>query len=515
MPNTSAFAPLIQSLCDPAAWPFPVDTVERIETHISWVLLAGDYAYKIKKPVDFGFLDFSTLERRHHFCEEEVRINQRLAPSIYLGVVPIAGQPPRLEGEGAPVDYAVKMRRFPPDALLSQRSDALTPALMEHLAEQLVRFHQTAAVAPPESPWGEPAQVVQPMRENFAPIRAALAGERPLARLQELEAWTLRRYGESKRLLAARKRGGWIREGHGDLHLGNITLAAEGPLLFDAIEFNPELRWIDTQNDLAFLLMDLEEKGHPHLASHLLDRYLEASGDYEGVPLLPFYQCYRALVRAKVAALRLGQGDLTGEERGVRQRELTAYLDLAAGYTRPRGARLIITHGASGSGKSRAAANLARELPALRIRSDVERKRLAGLAPQARTRSAAGEGIYSRDATRATYGRLLHLAELILEGGHSLVVDATFLRREQRRPFRELAACLGVPFAILEMQTPEALMRRRIRGRLAKDRDPSEADETILDRQLAEAEPLDDAERAMAVALTPDAPLPLERLRRP
>jgi uncharacterized protein len=282
-----AFASLIESLCDPAAWPVPVARVELLETHISWVLLGGDYAYKIKKPVAFGFLDFSTLPRRHHFCAEEVRLNQRLAPGYYLGVVPIAGHPPRLEGAGVPIEYAVKMRRFPSAALLSQRPDALTPALMDDLADTLVRFHREAARCPPEQPWGEPAQVARPMQENFPPIRAALHEAAGLERLQRLERWTQARYATCKSLLAARKRDGRVREGHGDLHLRNIALTPQGPVIFDAIEFNPGLRWIDTLNDLAFLLMDLEATGRPELAGRLLNRYLESSGDYEGLPLLP------------------------------------------------------------------------------------------------------------------------------------------------------------------------------------------------------------------------------------
>jgi uncharacterized protein len=225
------------------------------------------------------------------------------------------------------------------------------------------------------------------------------------------------------------------------------------------------------------------------------------------------YQCYRALVRAKVAALRLGQPALGPGERGALEAEMAGYLRLAAAYTLPRRNLLLITQGPSGSGKSRAAALLAQGLPALRIRSDVERKRLAGLSPQVRSQSGLGEGIYGPDATRATYGHLLHLAELILAAGYNLVVDATFLRREQRRPFRELAACLGVPFAILEMRTPEAEMRRRIRARLEKGRDPSEADEGVLQRQLATLEPLDEAERRLALPVLPDAPLPLDRLQ--
>ena len=507
--------PLIRSLAAPSAWPFAVEAVELMETHISWVLLAGEYAYKIKKPVDFGFLDFSTLEKRKHFCEEELRINRRLAPDIYLQVVAISGTPeqPELEGQGEAFEYAVKMRRFPADGLLCHRPGELSSELMDRLARQIADFHGRIDSCPQDEPWGAPDLVLHPMVENFRHIDQLEHDPDLEAQLERLEAWTRQSHARLADTIAARKRDGFVRECHGDMHLGNITLVDGRTLIFDAIEFNPALRWIDLMNEIAFLTMDLDEKGRPELAQRVLNRYLEQSGDYEGLCLLRFYQVYRAMVRAKVTALRLGQGDLEAEEREQLGMEFRKYLQLAERYTHGGASGIVITHGASGSGKSRAARKLVMEIPAIQLRSDVERKRLAGLDAQARTQAEVEGGIYSETFTRRTYDRLLELAEAITAAGFVAVADATFLRREQRRIFQELAQRLDAPFLILEMQTPEAVLRERVRARLEMGKDPSEADEAVLSRQLEQMEPLEIEERACTLSMVPDQPLPMAELK--
>ncbi len=508
--------PLIRSLVSPEAWPFAVEAVELVETHISWVLLVGEYAYKIKKPVDFGFLDFSTLEKRKHFCEEELRINRRLAPDIYLQVVAISGTPeqPELEGPGEAFEYAVKMRRFPADGLLSHRPGELTPELMDQLALQIADFHGRIDICPRDEPWGAPDLVLHPMVENFRHIDQLEHDPDLEAQLERLEAWTRQNHTRLTDTIAARKRDGFVRECHGDMHLGNITLLDGQTLIFDAIEFNPALRWIDLMNEIAFLTMDLDEKGRPELAQRVLNRYLEQSGDYEGLALLRFYQVYRAMVRAKVTALRLGQHDLEAEEREQQGTEFRKYLQLAERYTHDGAPGIIITHGASGSGKSVAARKLVMEISAIQLRSDVERKRLAGLDARARTHTEVEQGIYSDAFTRRTYRRLAELAEMIVAAGFVALIDATFLRREQRYAFQELAQRLDAPFLILEMQTPEALLRERVRSRLEKGKDPSEADETVLSSQLEQMEPLAGEESSYALSLVPDQPLPLSDLKR-
>jgi aminoglycoside phosphotransferase family enzyme/predicted kinase len=480
------------------------DDTQLLETHISWVLLAGEYAWKIKKPVDFGFLDFSSLEKRRFYCEEELRLNSRLAPDIYLQVVPVCGPPdaPQLGGAGDPQDYAVKMRRFDQSGLLSNRLTQLTPELMDELAGLVAAFHQQAEVCGKDCEHGVPESVLAPMLDNFSTIRELGQSPGIIEQLAQLETWTRTRAEMLTPLLEVRKRSGFIRECHGDMHLGNITLIHGRPVLFDGIEFNPELRWIDTMNEIAFLLMDLQEKRLPELAWHFLNRYLQETGDYQGLALCGFYQAYRAMVRAKVAALD-----------GNQQSEFGAYLQQAQACTGDPAPRLMITHGLSGSGKSYTASRVADQSGAVHVRSDVERKRLAGLAALSSTGSTLESGIYARDKTTQTYQHLLRLAESVLKDGYSVIVDATFLLRQQRQMFQELADQQSVPFVILDMQTPESLLRQRIRQRQQQASDPSEADEKVLQLQLQYRECLSSQEIAHAIAVAPDQAFDVSKLR--
>ncbi len=513
MSATDAYhAALIRALQGPDAWPHPVGTVDVIETHISSILLAGGFAYKIKKPVDLGFLDFSTLPRRKHCCEEELRLNCRLAPEIYLEVVPIGGTPqhPVVGGGGEPFEYAVKMHRFPGDGLLSHRPEGLPPELMDAIAEQVVQFHAGIAVCGAGQPFGDLASVLYPMQQNFEQIQQRLGTSETLERLQD---WTLEQHAGLRERLTRRKADGFIRECHGDLHLGNITLVEGRALIFDGIEFNPDLRWIDTMSEIAFLVMDLDACGRPELARWFLNAYIIRSGDFAGLALLRFYQVYRAMVRAKVAAIRLGQSGLSGEERAAFLREHRAYLKLAEGYTTIDSPALLITHGSSGSGKSVAARLVVMEWTGIWVRSDVERKRLAGLPATARTGSEQDRGIYSVEATQRTYHRLLEVAEQILMAGLSVVVDATFLKHGQRQLFESLATRLGFPFVILDIQTPETLLRERVRSRLASGHDPSEADKAVLLAQLDAAESLTEEEHSRALAITPERLFSLDALK--
>jgi aminoglycoside phosphotransferase family enzyme/predicted kinase len=490
---------LVRGLLEPAAYPHAAAKVEHLETHISHVLLAGDYAYKIKKPLDLGFLDFSTLDRRRHFCAEELRINRRLAPTLYLGVTAITGtlECPQLDGEGEVLDYAVRMRRFPQDALL--RGQPLDAALVERIAEEIARFHSRIPAVDPGEPYGTPAAVVSPMRENIAQIRERLDDPKELARLDRIEAWIESRFEALRPRLRQRRAEGRVRECHGDMHLGNIARVAEELVIFDGIEFNPALRWIDTMSELAFLIMDLEHGGQRELARLCLARYLEISGDYPGMCLLPFYKVYRAMVRAKVISIRLSQPDLSETERSEALAEYRVYAALAEGYGVEPQPAIIITHGVSGAGKSSLAQMLALELPALRIRSDVERKRLFELEAPAGDRSGLGQGLYSPEVTADTYRRLLKLADNISDACQAVVVDATFLERAQRRRFRDLARARGLPFLILSVEAPEELLRERVARRLAGGRDASEATLAVLEGQLVRREPLDPEEEALTL----------------
>ena len=480
---------LLDALADPARFPHPVERVERIETHISVVLLAGEFAYKIKKPLDVGFLDFSTLERRRHFCEEELRLNRRLAPDLYLEVLPITGTPeqPRLGGEGEAIEYALCMRRFPQEALLGARlaRSELPAAVMDELAAELADFHARAAVAAPDSGYGDFAAIAGPARDNLTVLAERLpAAERSgLAALRDATEADLARLAP---VFEARLRAGRVRECHGDLHLGNMLHHQGRLLIFDGIEFDPLLRWIDVMNDLAFALMDLDYRGAPTLARRLKAAYLERGGDYQGLAVLRFYQGYRALVRAKIAALRAGQ--LRGEDCRQAWDECRGYLALAQRYAAAPRPYLAITCGASGSGKSTLAQRLVEQGGFVRLRSDLERKRLHGLAAEARSDSPLGDKLYTAAATDATYARLLELAEAALRAGERVVVDASFLQRERREPFCQLARRLDVPFSILLLQGEPEALAARIEQRRARGGDPSEATVEVLRHQLATAQ---------------------------
>jgi len=480
---------LITALADPVRYPHPVQRVERIETHISTVLLAGDFAYKIKKPLDLGFLDFTTLERRRFYCEEELRLNRRLAPKLYLDVVSVTGSAddPRLDGAGPVVEYAVRMRRFPQQALLSAQlaSGELQAEMLDRLGAELARFHAAVAVAPAHGPYGRFPSIAEPARDNLAMLRR-LAPAR-LAAIDRLHDFTEAELARLAPSFEQRRMAGAVRECHGDLHLDNIISWNDELMIFDGIEFDPALRWIDVMNDLAFALMDLDRRDAPRLTWRLKGAYLEASGDYAGLAVLRFYQAYRALVRAKIAALRLQQvGE--GPERAAADAELERYLQLAESYAQPRRPCLVITCGASGSGKSTAARFLVEQGGFVRLRSDLERKRLHGLGADARSASPLGGKLYSPAATDATYQRLLQLAEAGLAAGERVVVDATFLERERRDGFARLAHARSVPFHIVLLQADPSLLAARVERRLALGGDPSEATLAVLARQLETAQ---------------------------
>ena len=467
---------------------------ERIETPISWVLLAGEDAYKLKKPVRLPFVDYTGLQARRHFCEEEVRLNRRLAPTLYRGVVRVApggaaGAPRLLPGaDGPTLDYAVHMRRFDQSALFGAQLEAGTLAAsdVDRLAALLAGFHarQPPATAAQPADWGSAA------RRGLA-ARAALDGARAAATAAEqawLQAWLESEAARLAPLWTARREGGRVREGHGDLHLDNL-LCLPGPeggvAAFDGIEFDAALRWIDVLDDIAFAVMDLAARGAPGLAFRLLNGWLERTGEHGALPALRFSLAYRALVRAQVACL------------GGAGREATArrYLDAALAWTRPAGPRLAITHGLPGAGKTVASQRWLEREGAIRLRSDVERKRLFGLHALADSR-AHGLDIYTPDASARTHAHLLAMARLALQAGFAVVLDAAFLRRADRAQARALAAELGVPFAILDCAAPPEVLRARL---LARRGDASEADTGVLAQLAASAEPLDGDERACVV----------------
>lgn len=498
--------PLIGALLSPACYTHPVTHVDLMETHISWVLLTGQHAYKIKKPLNLGFLDFSTLDARLRCCEEEMRLNRRLAPAIYEAVVKITGSPtaPSMDGDGDAIEYAVMMRQFPQGALASRLlvDRALTGAHIDALAARIAAFHHRTGVAARGSAYGSPENVIASARDNVTALEKLLPDAADLTQLAELRAWTEKEYQARWTRIEARQTAGFVRECHGDLHLGNIVMLDGELTPFDCIEFNPALRWIDVMSEAAFVVMDLMDRGRTDYANRFLNAYLEAGGDYDGIDLLRFYLVYRAMVRAKVHALRALQAGIDPAEHARLLGESRDYLGLARECMRAAcNARppLILMHGLSGCGKSVVAQALAEYSGAIRLRSDVERKRLAGLASLARGGAELDQGIYNARLTLATYQKLLDLARQVTTAGYSAVVDATFLKAWQRELFHSLAQTQKLPLVIIDVSAPEAVLRERIAARAAAGNDASDANQAVLTQQMAHSEALTEAESAATI----------------
>jgi aminoglycoside phosphotransferase family enzyme/predicted kinase len=455
---------------------------EVLETHISWVLLCQEFAYKVKKPVRLPFVDYSTLERRLHFCQEEVRLNRRLAPTLYLGVSSITGtaDQPAVDGSGEPLEYAVRMRRFPAGALFSEQleSGTLQPQEVDRLADLLARCHASAPRCAATCA-GAPSAGDRAL--------AAIEGCRTLLGADEhagLRAWIGAGSRALQALWNARRAQGKVRDCHGDLHLANIVSMDGEVAAFDCIEFDPALRWIDILDDAAFALMDFAARGRPDLGWRFINGWLERTGEYEALPALRFSVVHRALVRAQVEHLRA-----PGSAAALR------YARLALTWSRSSDARLVITHGLPGSGKTFASQQLLERQGAVRIRSDVERKRLFGLRALDDSR-AAGLDLYTTETTGRAYARLFAVARQALQAGYPVVLDAAFLRRDERQQARALAEELHVPFAIVACDAPLPVLRQRLLGRQG---DASEADLAVLEKLAAVVEPLQRAERAALV----------------
>ena len=486
MPQDDAI--LIQALQDPMLFDHKVSKFEVIVTHSSRVLLTGDFAYKFKRPVDFGFLDYSTLQKQRHAIYREFEVNLRYAPQIYLEVKAVYGSAasPSFVPNGAPIAYALKMRQFKQEEVLSvmAKQHLLSNEIMDDIANKMADLHAEAALAGEDDVYGTIDCIKRWTAENFEGIAPFIQDENTRAELQTIHSWVDQFLVDKRASFSRRKQNGKVRECHGDCHLANMVMQDTGVMFFDAIEFNEELRWIDVQSELAFILIDLQERGFPQLANRLLNRYLSQSGDYDGLEVLPLYLVYRALVRAKVALLRFPDS-----EEG--HNHLRLFLKRCLDIIEPHKQFVTITCGYSGSGKSVFARWFGSEFGAIHLQSDVERKRLHGLSAGSNSRSQAGRGLYTAEDNRRTYQRLGELAEQVLQAGWSVVVDATFLDLQHRQVFRELAAKNQTRFAIFYLDVPEEELRNRIRLRLQQnlnrsdaERDASEADEAILTYQL-------------------------------
>ena len=492
--------PALAGLMAPLAYPHPVDAVELLETPISWVLLAGRFAYKVKRPVRYPFIDLTSPERRRFLCEEELRLNRRFAPALYLEVceiVSVEGAPRiRLrardpgQAHGGVLEHAVRMHRF-------SRSDELDHLLATHRVEpleleafgrSLAEVHSTLPEAQADSPWGTPegvkTQLIRNLLECVEAARDLGTAEEVLALRQQFE----QRIDAARPCMLVRRETGRVRECHGDLHSRNIVRLDTGLVAFDCLEYEPAFRWIDVADEIAFLTSDLGARHCGRHAHAFLSGYLARGGDYHACRLIRLYEVHRALVRAKVAALSaagLAQGP---QRQSLRQEHLRLIAHAAAALT-PGKPLLLVMCGLSGSGKTWLARLLAERLSALHLRSDVERKRRAGLDPLAKSSSGLAEGLYSSRMNARVYDDLARAAQDGLSGGYDVIVDATFLSRDQRARFAELGATLGSATHFVCCQAPPAVLRARVLARARAALDPSEADLTVLEWQRGRIEP--------------------------
>ena len=493
---------LVASLLEGGRYPLAVKSVRLIETHISWVLLAGPFAYKIKKAVDLGFLDFTTIDRRKFFCNEEVRLNRRLAPQIYLDVVPIGGAiDDPVFGLLPAVEYAVRMRRFSLslqlDALMA--SGKVRPAHIDSLATVLAHFHKNLPQAPPKSNFGNGPLIRGLALGNFVEFPESLLGTVGRFVVTSLQHATEDEYDACEALIGIRYQQGFVRECHGDLHLGNVVIKGGKAVPFDGIEFDPSLRWIDINCDIAFPFMDMLYFQRSDMAYRFLNAWLEITGDYAGLGVLRFYASYRAAVRAKVNAIRATQLGITARKRVGAQDAFRKYLATACNCLTRTSPALIITHGLPGSGKTTFSQMALERFGAIRVRSDVERKRLFGLAPLERSGSSVKDEIYGEEATTRTYDMLHSIAYGLLTAGYRVIIDAAFLKFEERELFRSLAKNLSASFIIASMHVSEPALKARVEERMRSSKDASEADLNVLQALQVVCQPLDVSELANVI----------------
>ena len=477
-------SPAVAALTDPAIYPHAVDRVELIETHISWVFLAGERVYKVKKPVDLGFLDFTTLERRRFFCEEEVRLNRRLTHDVYLGVVELNGRDAiRFEGAGPKVEVAVMMRRLPQDRMLDElvRRDAADPALVEELGRIVARFHAAAPTGGEIDELGGLGTVSSNWSENFAQTAKLPAEVLPEEWRRILQTWVETFMAREAPRFGARVATGRIRDCHGDLQAQHVC-CTERIQIFDCIEFNHRFRYGDVAGEIAFLAMDLDRLGRPDVALRFLNAYLDASGDYDAVPLLDFYRAYRAFVRGKVLSFQIAERP----ETAAKARDRFA---LAVRYTERRDRpRLLITTGVIGSGKSTVARQVAARLGAIVVRTDAVRKRLAGLALSERRQVGFGEGLYGPEMAMHTYTEAMSVATKMLDAGWPVVVDGAFSSAAQRGLARDAATRAGAAFAVLWCDAPDPVLAERLRRRARDPEEVSDAGPDLLAEHRAHYE---------------------------
>ena len=459
---------IAEALLNSQAYPHKPRKIELVQTQMSFLFLTGDYVYKVKKPVNLGYLDYTTLEKRRFFCHQELELNRRLCPEVYLAVAPIVEYKGALhiEGEGKTVEYAVKMKQLPRDHMM----DVLLPRgqvsqeMVTKVAEKLVSFHQRAETNPEIAAFGKLGVIRQNTDENFAQTERYVGVSIPSTEYNRIENYTDDFMQSNASLFNKRIREGKIRDCHGDLHAAHVCFT-DDICIYDCIEFNDRFRYSDVASEIAFLAMDLDRYQQADLSNHLVNTYVELSHDEELLKLLNFYKCYRAYVRGKVESFKLDDPYLTEEEKKASLATAESYFDLACSYARAK-PLVIITTGLVGTGKTTVAEALSQRLGCATISSDVIRKKLANISPTEHRFEEFQGGIYSADFSAKTYSEMFQQADKILSQGQSVILDATFGRKEDRLQAKKLAEERGADFVVLECLLDEENTKRRLEERL-------------------------------------------------
>jgi aminoglycoside phosphotransferase family enzyme/predicted kinase len=488
----------IRRMLEPDFYPHPTQTpIHLVQTHISYVLLTGDFAYKVKKPVNLGFVDFSTLGRRRHFCREELRLNQRGAPEVYVDVVRICQNGDDFTlGVGNEIDCAVKMRQLPENGMFNRMLErgALQITEINHLARRVAEYHANAPTSPRLSEFGRPDRIRQIIEDNYTQTRRFIGGPLTQDQFDQTRAFTDSFFDRRADLFEIRRQNGFVRECHGDLHLANVCQWNDQIVLFDCIEFNDSFRCIDVIQDAAFAAMDLQASGHPDFSTQFINQYVERTGDWDDLQLLPLYLCRHAYVRGKVNALLTTEPEVSDQSKQSALQKAAEYFRLARKYAEPTQGQILLVTGVSGSGKSTVASQLARASAALHIRSDAVRKHLTDTPLDA----PAPPHAYDAATTDRTYARLLELGITLARSGFTVILDATYLRHTHRKSAIETAAGAGIPLRIISCTAPPHVLRARLSARTG---DVSDAGPELLESQLRNIEDFDPSERSRLVQI--------------
>ncbi|MDD5286945.1 MAG: AAA family ATPase [Desulfuromonadaceae bacterium] len=483
---------ILKSLMKPAAYPVPTRTVELLQTHVSWLFLTETHVFKIKKPVNFGFLDFSTVDRRRFYCNEELRLNRRLCPDVYEAVVELRESDAGVafHGAGPVIDYAVMMKRLPADNMLDRmlENGEVTMEDMKNVAAVISRFHSEALTSQYISSFGSLEKILYNWRENFEQLIPFKATTLPAVDHEAIQSWVMTFAETNLNLFSRRVEQGYIRECDGDIHLENICLVDGRVYIFDCIEFSDRFRFCDTAADIAFLLMDLDFHNRSDLSDVVIGSYLEASGDPELTKLIDFYKIYRAVVRGKVESFLLNDSGIITEAHDMAKRRAIRYFRLARGYIERLRLppTLFITCGTMGCGKSTLAKQLAFELGMKAFSSDFIRKKISGVPPETAVHEEYGQGLYEESVSERTYGELERLAECELAAGNSVIVDASFRNAMERSIFVRLAARSNAAFIILMVSCDHDEQRKRLSGRIAGAPSVSDGRMELLELQKAD-----------------------------